>query len=162
MTLLLGLTKKIFFKVFLSSCVLKRGSEKGIKGWNQQANVTVHSHSFSNSSFVPHLLQDFKPLRDQEGRRYVDQSGQNYGFWIKGAAKDDEGVYTCVCTWMYNKQMRRSSASRRLELLGKKHSLVRWTPAPDRTEWVNDLLGAILWKLNLSKSRNLIVQTNMH
>lgn len=49
-------------------------------------------------------LQDFKPLE-----------GENkYDLWIRDASKKDEGVYTCVCTWMHSQSVYRSSGSRRL------------------------------------------------
>ncbi|XP_068185355.1 interleukin-1 receptor-like 1 [Antennarius striatus] len=34
--------------------------------------------------------------------------------WIDNATKNDKGIYTCVCTWTYNRKEYRSSGSRRL------------------------------------------------
>ncbi|TWW53846.1 hypothetical protein D4764_0220320, partial [Takifugu flavidus] len=49
-------------------------------------------------------MKDFKPLEDQNKN----------DLWIKDARKEDEGVYTCVCTWMHNQTVYRSSGSREL------------------------------------------------
>lgn len=47
-------------------------------------------------------LQDFSPL--------VGRSEKNW--WISNASEEDEGVYTCVCTWMHNQTEYQSSGSR--------------------------------------------------
>ncbi|TWW80396.1 hypothetical protein D4764_01G0002110 [Takifugu flavidus] len=49
-------------------------------------------------------MKDFKPLEDQNKNVLL----------IKNARKKDEGVYTCVCTWMHNQTVYRSSGSREL------------------------------------------------
>ncbi|XP_029702522.1 interleukin-1 receptor-like 1 isoform X2 [Takifugu rubripes] len=49
-------------------------------------------------------MKDFKPLKDQNKNDLL----------IKDAKKKHEGVYTCVCTWMHNQTVYRSSGSRRL------------------------------------------------
>ncbi|XP_029702554.1 interleukin-1 receptor type 1-like isoform X2 [Takifugu rubripes] len=49
-------------------------------------------------------MKDFKPLEGQNKNDLL----------IKDAKKKHEGVYTCVCTWMHNQTVYRSSGSRRL------------------------------------------------
>ncbi|XP_028446556.1 interleukin-1 receptor-like 1 [Perca flavescens] len=39
--------------------------------------------------------------------------------WIDNASKDDEGIYTCICTWTYNGKEYNSSASKELKVEDK-------------------------------------------
>ncbi|XP_039673035.1 interleukin-1 receptor-like 1 [Perca fluviatilis] len=39
--------------------------------------------------------------------------------WIANTSKDDEGIYTCICTWTYNGKEYNSSASRELKVEDK-------------------------------------------
>lgn len=50
-------------------------------------------------------LQDFKPLVGGPTQKSL---------WISNAIKEDEGVYTCVCTWTHNSRAYQSSGSRRI------------------------------------------------
>lgn len=56
------------------------------------------------------LLQDFKPL----------QGHNDVSLWIYNATKDDEGIYTCTCTWTHNHKVYKSSGSRRLVDMGER------------------------------------------
>ncbi|XP_073329947.1 interleukin-1 receptor type 1 [Pagrus major] len=48
--------------------------------------------------------------------------GQNDDpFWIENTVKEDEGIYTCICTWEHNRQMYKSSGSRMLKLETPSH-----------------------------------------
>ncbi|KAF1382876.1 hypothetical protein PFLUV_G00148370 [Perca fluviatilis] len=46
------------------------------------------------------------------------QSRHEDDLWIDNASKDDEGIYTCICTWTYNGKEYNSSASRELKVEG--------------------------------------------
>lgn len=58
--------------------------------------------------FLLLFLQGFKLLEGQHGAN----------LWIYVASRDDEGIYTCICTWAYNHKVYMSSASRRLLIKG--------------------------------------------
>ncbi|XP_029348793.1 interleukin-1 receptor type 1-like isoform X2 [Echeneis naucrates] len=51
--------------------------------------------------------KDFSPL----------PANNHVTFLVENASKKDNGVYTCVCTWMYNHKVYNSSASRKLEVV---------------------------------------------
>ncbi|XP_053295658.1 interleukin-1 receptor-like 1 isoform X1 [Pleuronectes platessa] len=40
--------------------------------------------------------------------------------WIQNSSKQDEGVYTCICTWRHNDRLYNTSGSRRLYVLDTK------------------------------------------
>lgn len=72
-----------------------------MEGWIR--NLKEISDLRSGWIFFP-SLQDFKHLEGQNKKNLL----------IKEASKQDEGVYTCVCTWLHSQTVYRSSGSRRL------------------------------------------------
>lgn len=61
------------------------------------------------SLFVPFSVQDFTLIEDQH----------EVEVRVHNAAKDHEGLYTCICTWEYNNKVYSTSGSRELILLGE-------------------------------------------
>ncbi|XP_056266992.1 interleukin-1 receptor type 2-like isoform X2 [Pseudoliparis swirei] len=50
-----------------------------------------------------------------KGARLLEDQHRDH-LWISNAAREDQGVYTCVCTWTHNDTQYTTSASRRLEV----------------------------------------------
>lgn len=54
----------------------------------------------------------FKIWMDLSLQNFTRVDGQDNSFMIKNASEAGQGVYTCVCTWMYNDRKYQSSGSR--------------------------------------------------
>ncbi|KAM7380096.1 hypothetical protein PAMP_003413 [Pampus punctatissimus] len=47
----------------------------------------------------------------------ISQNSHGPDLWIYNSTKNDEGIYTCICTWKHNHKVYNSSASRELTVL---------------------------------------------
>lgn len=88
----------------------------------------------------------FKIWMDLSLQNFTRVDGQDkIYFLIKNASEADQGVYTCVCTWMYNDRKYQSSGSRMVR--------VGEAPFSGSQSW-NVLLGGEMTIMkNLSKGK---------